>query len=159
MLRQVLHRKLLGNGKGLARHPTGRRSTSYRKRYVNKTAKPLLCDCHNLFLSDANSDEEYSDWNEKADEITCLFCPTKEPDMPRILQHMLANHGFDFQFYVSDLDFYQRIKLINYIRRQIHGFNCIFCERHCGDRRLLQDHMQNEDHCKIPDLKVFDQPL
>lgn len=80
--------------------------------------------------------------------------------MPHLFEHMLNNHGFDFPSAVRDLDFYQKIKLINYIRRQVHAFNCIYCERHCGDNSRLLNHMEQEGHFDVPpDAKVFDQPL
>lgn len=79
--------------------------------------------------------------------------------MAAIFQHMISQHNFNFQSCVRDLDFYQRIKLVNYIRRQMHAFICSYCEKYYGNSSTLENHMEQENHCQIPELKVFDQAL
>lgn len=106
-----------------------------------------------------NSDEEYSDWHEKADEITCLFCQHKEADVNKLCEHMNTNHNFDFNDVTKGLSFYQKIKLVNYIRKQLHNRECILCDVKCKSLDKLLDHMKEQEHFKLPDLEVFDQAL
>nr|CAH7728449.1 unnamed protein product [Callosobruchus chinensis] len=107
---------------------------------------------------EANSDEEYSDWNEKEDQITCLFCQYKDLNINTLCLHMDADHEFDFVLLTQDLDFYQKIKLVNYTRKQIHNNKCIYCDAPFKSFALLEEHMVAEKHYKLPTLKVFDQP-
>lgn len=105
-----------------------------------------------------NADEEYSDWCEQDDFITCLFCHVKERNIYVLCIHMDGDHDFDFLEQTEKLDFYQKIKLVNYIRKQLHENKCVFCDFSCEDASSLQKHLLEEKHCKIPELKVFDQP-
>ncbi|CAG9854438.1 unnamed protein product [Phyllotreta striolata] len=108
--------------------------------------------------SEANADEEYSDWNEQEDQIVCLFCKAKETDINLLCLHMETNHGFDFALSTQSMDFYQKIKLINYIRKQIHENRCLFCDEAFDSLSSLEEHLSKENHIKIPDIKVFNQP-
>ncbi|KAJ8917260.1 hypothetical protein NQ315_002277 [Exocentrus adspersus] len=105
-----------------------------------------------------NADEEYSDWNEEADQITCLFCRSKEENIHVLCLHMEADHGFDFVEQTEGLDFYQKIKLVNYIRKQMHSNRCVFCDTAFESFARLQEHFVAEEHYKRPDVKIFDQP-
>ncbi|XP_018562000.1 zinc finger protein 277 [Anoplophora glabripennis] len=105
-----------------------------------------------------NADEEYSDWCEQDDFITCLFCQVKDRNIYVLCIHMDGDHDFDFLEQTENLDFYQKIKLVNYIRKQVHNNKCVFCDLPCGDSKSLQKHFLEEKHCRVPDLKVFDQP-
>ncbi|KAJ8980408.1 hypothetical protein NQ317_009403 [Molorchus minor] len=105
-----------------------------------------------------NSDEEYSDWNEQEDQIKCLFCDAKETNINVLCLHMDADHNFDFGQHTEDLNFYQKIKFINYIRKQRHDNKCFFCEEKVGDSAELRRHMEEQEHYQMPDVKLFDQP-
>lgn len=71
---------------------------------------------------------------------------------------MEVTHGFDFASSTKRLDFYQKVKLVNYIRRQVHNKRCIVCDLSLETMEELRDHMNKEDHYKLPDVKIFDQP-
>ncbi|KAG0204753.1 Protein arginine N-methyltransferase 3, partial [Mortierella sp. GBA30] len=69
-------------------------------------------------------DNGWDDWEDEegmsASEPKCLFCAQTFSSAREVFDHCTASHGFDFlrarhQF---DLDFYQSIRLINYIRKQ-----------------------------------------
>lgn len=69
-------------------------------------------------------DNGWDDWEDEegmaASDPQCLFCPQTFPSAREVFDHCTHNHGFDFlrarqQF---DLDFYQSIRLINYLRKQ-----------------------------------------
>lgn len=72
---------------------------------------------------------------------------------------MKKNHNFDFYGTTVALDFYQKIKLVNYIRKQIHNKQCIVCDLKCGHVEELLLHMEEEKHFSLPDLELFDQAL
>lgn len=110
-------------------------------------------------LGEVDSDEEYSDWNEKADQITCLFCQYKKSDINMLCNHMKNKHNFDFHVVTLDLNFYQKIKLVNYIRKQIHSKQCIVCDLKCENLEDLLIHMEDEKHFCLPSVEVFDQAL
>ncbi|KAJ8956399.1 hypothetical protein NQ318_015137 [Aromia moschata] len=122
--------------------------------------KPGKVNCLIIFVVDgeANTDEEYSDWNEPEDQITCLFCRAKDVNINLLCLHMEADHDFDFVQSTQALDFYQKIKLVNYVRRQTHDNRCFFCDSQCEDAKRLERHLMEEMHCKMPELSVFDQP-
>ncbi|KYQ48437.1 hypothetical protein ALC60_12493 [Trachymyrmex zeteki] len=107
--------------------------------------------------SSENEDEEssWSDWNDESITITCLFCNYSNNEFTCILRHMKETHSFDFEETVKDLTFYQKVKVVNYIKRQIQLQRCIFCETKSDN---VLEHMKNQQHCKIATQKVWDQP-
>ncbi|GAB5585425.1 hypothetical protein Unana1_00325 [Umbelopsis nana] len=71
---------------------------------------------------DSNNDN-WDDWDgeEEQEEMKCLFCPSKCDTASGVFSHCASVHKFDFvktrqQF---GLDFYQCIRLINYIRKEV----------------------------------------
>ena len=76
---------------------------------------------------------------------------------------MKVIHDFDFVEIKEEkkLSFYQQVKLVNYIRRQIHLGACIFCDeniekaKHSDEiyKENLLEHMKTESHIKLPDDK------
>lgn len=111
-----------------------------------------------MFLLVANSDDEYEDWCEQEDLIACLFCNQKEANINHLCLHMDADHDFGFVQLTIDLDFYQKIKLVNFIRKQMHNNKCIFCDRSYESSNCLRIHLKVEKHYKLPELTAFDQP-
>ncbi|XP_077256045.1 zinc finger protein 277 [Temnothorax americanus] len=107
--------------------------------------------------SSENEDEEssWSDWNDESIGITCLFCNYNSNEFTCVLRHMKETHSFDFEETVRDLTFYQKVKVVNYIKRQIQLKRCIFCETESDN---VLEHMKNQRHCKIVAQKVWDQP-
>ena len=70
---------------------------------------------------DANSDD-WSGWFEESQKAYCFFCKSSFTEAGKVYEHMNTDHGFDFIHMREEmhLSFYQQIKLINYIRRQVH---------------------------------------
>lgn len=109
--------------------------------------------------SNPDSEEEYGDWNESDSPIVCLFCTFKETDVNKLCGHMNSEHRFSFYALTRHLDFYQRIKLVNYIRHRIHNLRCPCCDEQFGSRNELSVHMGEEEHCRLPsETEKFDQP-
>ncbi|KAI8884698.1 S-adenosyl-L-methionine-dependent methyltransferase [Backusella circina FSU 941] len=68
-------------------------------------------------------DQTWDDWTgEDEEELSqCLFCSETFPDLLDAFKHIKNTHNFDFQKTrkTLGLDFYQCIRLINYIRTQV----------------------------------------
>ncbi|KAI0221928.1 zinc finger protein 277 [Lamellibrachia satsuma] len=109
-----------------------------------------------------DSNSEWEDWREEGGAQTvCLFCPHKSTLPQCTIHHMKDTHQFDLirlkQTMV--LNFYQQVKLINYIRRQMHQYRCIQCQERFTDHDTLMTHMQSSGHLgQVLDTTLWDQP-
>lgn len=85
----------------------------------------------------------------------CFFCPANYTDLKDLLNHMQVIHEFDYEEMKHELQlsFYQQIKLINFIRRQMHLNQCINCSEKFCDSDSLMAHMKTESHLKPPNEK------
>ncbi|KAK3836245.1 MAG: S-adenosyl-L-methionine-dependent methyltransferase [Linnemannia gamsii] len=69
-------------------------------------------------------DNGWDDWEDEdgmaAADPKCLFCPEIFPSAREVFDHCTKSHGFDFlrSRQQLNLDFYQSIRLINYLRKQ-----------------------------------------
>ncbi|KAJ2543078.1 hypothetical protein EV175_006008 [Coemansia sp. RSA 1933] len=65
-------------------------------------------------------DERWDDWEDDEMDMPmkCLFCAQTSPSAPTLFKHAKQCHGFDFLKVRADLklDFYQSMRLVNYIR-------------------------------------------
>ncbi|XP_055882944.1 zinc finger protein 277-like [Biomphalaria glabrata] len=118
-----------------------------------------------LKTSEKGSDEEdeWSGWEEDSQcKVVCLFCDTSLAVQSELQKHMKDNHGFDLLEvnHKLQLNFYQKVKLINYIRRQIYHKTCYGCQETFSDKESLTSHMEHfpEHLKKVPDAAVWDQP-
>ncbi|XP_012268924.2 zinc finger protein 277 [Athalia rosae] len=103
-----------------------------------------------------DGESAWSDWDEESADVVCLFCPHKNCDFPAILDHMIQEHRFNFEEATKDYDFYLRVKIVNFIRRQIHiQKKCVFCDEAPKD---LGEHMSKLSHCRLPVRRIWDQP-
>ena len=82
--------------------------------------------------SEEDSQEAWDDWHEDGASvpIACLLCPEAIPAAPEkaIFEH-LRQHGLDFWSLCEalQLDFYRRVKLANFIRREVAAARCFVC--------------------------------
>ncbi|CAK9825364.1 Zinc finger protein 277 [Anthophora retusa] len=153
-MRKKLHKRINPNNE------------EYDKFYINNYLEPgkswrykqsNLAESNGLEnQSSENEDEDtWSDWNDEDIGISCLFCSYSDKHFHLILTHMKTDHNFDFKIASKSLTFYQKVKVVNYVRRQIHLQQCVFCEIKTDN---VLEHMRNENHFKIPIQKVWDQP-
>jgi hypothetical protein len=113
------------------------------------------------------STRSWADWEEDVQESTmCLFDTQVLTSPKEALDHMNAVHGFDLSqlrksegIYICntyfskavptntqlDLDFYQIIVLINYIRHQSSLGACFSCKKPFKTETELADHYVKED--------------
>ncbi|KAL4701973.1 hypothetical protein ACJJTC_017819 [Scirpophaga incertulas] len=108
--------------------------------------------------SNEDSDPDWSEWIEdKGPLITCLLCEHTDMEYDNIISHMLTQHEFSFSNITEGLNFYQKIKIVNYIRRKIHLKQCLMCELIFHDSKNLEKHIKEMKHWSICKEK-WDQP-
>ncbi|CAD5224097.1 unnamed protein product [Bursaphelenchus okinawaensis] len=98
---------------------------------------------------DSDDEEEEESWHEwqedNTDEdqlrVVCLFCTNNQADIPSITEHMKDKHAFHIINYIQEnkLDFYERAKLVNFLRKKYHNPQ---------NRPISAD---NEDKAEVPD--------
>jgi len=73
-----------------------------------------------------DEDDDWSGWNGENPSCFCFFCPASFNEADKVYDHMKAEHKFDFKHIRDDkqLSFYQQVKMINYIRREVHTHAC-----------------------------------
>lgn len=58
-----------------------------------------------------------------------------------------------------DLEFYQQVKLVNYIRRELHQCRCHGCRRKFETKEEVVQHLKEAGHVMhLPDRTHWDQP-
>ncbi|XP_053741891.1 zinc finger protein 277 isoform X2 [Synchiropus splendidus] len=108
-----------------------------------------------------DDDDDWSDWQAHPVLAVCLFCDHQSDTMDQIYIHMKGAHGFDLHKLRTDLGlgFYQQVKLVNFIRRQIHQSRCYGCEEKFESRQEVLQHLELRGHVmKLPDMLTWDQP-
>ncbi|KAI3635666.1 hypothetical protein MIR68_006304 [Amoeboaphelidium protococcarum] len=124
-------------------------NTDYDQFYIINYLDPSRrCDCC------GESDFEWSDFNEDLEEsalqTACLFCNYVAPDPQQLLSHHLPReHSFNLtdlsaRFYLS---LYDKIKLINYLRRQqlVNGDCPSQTQANADIERLIMDNKEWRD--------------
>ncbi|XP_053282663.1 zinc finger protein 277 isoform X2 [Pleuronectes platessa] len=112
-------------------------------------------------LVDNDDDDDWSDWQAHPPSAVCLFCDDQSETMEQIYTHMKDSHDFDLHKLRTELNlrFYQQVKLVNFIRRQIHQSRCYGCEGKFLSRADVLRHIAAAGHVmKLPDVSTWDQP-
>ncbi|XP_030622368.1 zinc finger protein 277 [Chanos chanos] len=108
-----------------------------------------------------DEDDDWSDWQAHPVCAVCLFCEQHAETMEKIYIHMQEAHGFDLHKLKTDLNlkFYQQVKLVNYIRREIHQCRCFGCQQKFGSKAEVVYHLTDTGHMmEPPATSVWDQP-
>ncbi len=86
----------------------------------------LLTKCADEEASGATAipaDDNWDDWTDDATVagVLCLFCDKNFPSSTLCVDHLRLAHQFDLATMIDEwkLDFFARIKLINYVRRAV----------------------------------------
>lgn len=112
--------------------------------------------------SEEREEIELMDCQEESYRITCLFCKDTSTEFAEMVLHMKDIHNFDFYGLKCshNLDFYQQVKLVNYIRKQMHDNACTFCDDVYDCYGDLMKHMMGTGHISLfPDSSRWDQPM
>ncbi|XP_063696715.1 zinc finger protein 277 [Culicoides brevitarsis] len=111
-----------------------------------------------VFQTD-NSDSDWDQWTDEEIAIVCLFCNFSAGKFDAVKNHMNLAHGFDFDTITEDLNFYQRVKMVNFIRRQVQLKRCVNdCSMEFDTEENLLKHLTTENHFVIRDAKLYNQP-
>ncbi|KAJ1345753.1 hypothetical protein KIN20_000358 [Parelaphostrongylus tenuis] len=118
---------------------------------------------------DSDEEEEDNSWcewhedNVDSDEIrvVCLLCHESDDTAEGLLAHMKEKHEFDLVKLIDEnhLNVYQRMKLINYIRKQNFKAVCFVCQRDdIGNTQELAKHLQEQEKPikSLPDKTIWD---
>ncbi|KAM9815484.1 zinc finger protein 277 [Syngnathus typhle] len=106
-------------------------------------------------------DDDWSDWRACPMTAVCLFCNYRRDTMDEIYAHMKGAHDFDLQHLRAELklSFYQQVKLLNFIRRQIHQNRCHACQDKFGCRGDVLRHLRERRHAMtLPPARAWNQP-
>lgn len=127
-------------------------------KHHNKNVPQRIPNAENDRDSNVDSDPEWSEWvEEDGPQITCLLCEHTEMEYENMLDHMERKHDFSFSKATAGLDFYHKVKIVNYIRRQIHLKQCLSCETVFDDSVNLEKHLKEVKHWELKKEK-WDQP-
>lgn len=104
-------------------------------------------------------DSDWSDWQDHYQEIEimCLFCKHKEMEFELVIVHMNNQHRFNFEEVTKHLGFYQKVKLVNYVRRKVHLKQCLSCDVNCETSSDLISHMYEMNHIRC-DESNYEKP-
>ncbi|KAG9342288.1 hypothetical protein JZ751_016790 [Albula glossodonta] len=108
-----------------------------------------------------DQDDDWSDWQAHPVQAVCLFCEHQSETMDKIYAHMQESHGFDLHKLKETLDlrFYQQVKLVNYIRREIHQCRCYACQQKFESKAQVLQHLTEASHVmEVPEKSSWDQP-
>ncbi|CAG2116105.1 unnamed protein product [Medioppia subpectinata] len=132
------------------------------KREVDVDVKPDGAD-DGCDADEESEQNEWNDWSEsdpKDHHCICLFCEFAA-DIEPLKAHMKTVHDYDIDTVLIDRleDFYNRIKVINYMRRTIHECRCHYCGQRATTRDSLLVHLEFSGHSKLlPDECDYDSP-
>ncbi|KAI7894529.1 uncharacterized protein EV154DRAFT_498083 [Mucor mucedo] len=105
----------------------------------------------NYESDDEKRDESWADWEEDVQESTmCLFDTNVSTSPKEALAHMKSEHDFDLPKIrkEKELNFYQIIALINYIRHQSSLGKCFSCHKSLESETDLENHFKESDCIK-----------
>lgn len=107
---------------------------------------------------DSDSDSNWSDWEGDIQTLTCLFCAQSDTDFGKLKTHMREEHRVDFDGETAGMTFYDRVKIVNFIRRKVHVLECTKCDEKFKTSGELQTHLKQQSHYFIGDRKQWDLP-
>uniref|UniRef100_A0A6I8RCF2 Zinc finger protein 277 n=1 Tax=Xenopus tropicalis TaxID=8364 RepID=A0A6I8RCF2_XENTR len=103
--------------------------------------------------------EDWSDWEENPISAVCLFCENQEDTTEKLLCHMKVMILLTNIKSFTGLNFYQQVKLVNFIRRQMHQCRCHGCQGKFQSMAELTVHLEKEGHFgTLPERSLWDQP-
>ncbi|BFZ09032.1 hypothetical protein BsWGS_12071 [Bradybaena similaris] len=111
-----------------------------------------------------NEEDEWSGWNEEsASKFVCLFCDMTCVAVTELLDHMKETHSFDLHELSTklQLNFYQKVKIINFIRKQVYLNICYGCQQTFNAKEELLAHLnESPTHSQnLPDAEAWDQEI
>ncbi|KFQ85578.1 Zinc finger protein 277, partial [Phoenicopterus ruber ruber] len=110
-----------------------------------------------------NPEEDWSDWEEHPVCAVCLFCEQQADTTEKLYLHMQVRLVLNISSFITlelkSLNFYQQVKLVNFIRREIHHCRCYNCQEKFQSKGGLIGHMEETKHITfLPAKSTWDQP-
>ncbi|XP_037577358.1 zinc finger protein 277-like isoform X1 [Dermacentor silvarum] len=105
--------------------------------------------------------DEFEDWEDESEEtsLICLMCSEAYASIPTITRHMKDIHKFDFTKMRESLGFYQQVKVINYLRKQVYLNSCFVCSEKFRCHYQLLSHLSSNVHDNnVINKSCWDQP-
>lgn len=113
---------------------------------------------HHEKSSSDSSDSNWSDWEGDEQLVTCLFCSNTDPKYSEILKHMMIEHQVDFESETTNLKFYDKVKIVNFVRRATYSLQCIKCKKSFQNIIELQNHLKTNDHYTLGSSNEWNSP-
>lgn len=135
----------------------GRTSKAAAKSKASDLVRAAIIQSSNLFQSES-SDSDWSDWDGEKPLAKCLFCSRDSSDFKEFNDHLVSEHEVDFEQAIAALTFYERVKVVNYIRRQMYIFRCVTCNEECQNMVELQEHLKVKQHFGIGAKECWNKP-
>lgn len=107
---------------------------------------------------DSDSNSNWSDWEGDDQDVTCLFCAQKNCNFTELKTHMKLEHGIDFDRETEKMPFYDRVKMVNFVRRKMYTKECITCNERFQSSSNLQDHLIQSSHYSLGNSKDWNLP-
>ncbi|XP_004702638.1 zinc finger protein 277 isoform X1 [Echinops telfairi] len=107
-----------------------------------------------------HQEDDWSDWEEHPVSAVCLFCEKQAETIETLYVHMEDAHEFNLLKIKSELglNFYQQVKLVNFIRREVHQCRCYGCQVKFKSKADLRTHMEETKHISLlPERQTWDQ--
>lgn len=118
----------------------------------------LVAEHSRVFQTADGTDSDWSDWEGDPESISCLFCAHTELKFGLLKTHIHKEHSLDLDNELADLSFYQKVKVVNYIRRQMYTSKCVTCAEAFDTRSALEAHLAEAKHYGIGNKAQWDQP-
>lgn len=99
-----------------------------------------------ISVSWEKEEAEVSDWtDDRQQSLVCLFCRREDQEFASLAHHMDLDHGFKWEERLKDMDFYQRIKFLNFTRKKVKDRTCFSCDQTFEQESELMAHLKQQD--------------
>ncbi|KHN82741.1 Zinc finger protein [Toxocara canis] len=118
---------------------------------------------------DSDEEEEEDSWHEWQEDnldeeqtrVVCLFCEESNDHAAPLIDHIKEVHHFDIMGIIEKekLDTYDRMKMLNFIRKQNYNAVCFVCGKSdLGSLQELRKHLADSDHLAkgLPERAIWD---
>ena len=81
--------------------------------------------CPINYSTDEDEAGSFSGWTDKKELAICLICKHACHGVDRVFEHMKNEHRFDFKVVTAEMEYYDIIKMVNFIRRVVAYFQML----------------------------------
>lgn len=135
------------------------RKKIHSKAYIKVDNNQINLNKSSIFERD--NDSNWSDWEEDDQDITsihCLFCDEENDDFTKLKIHIKHSHGIDFDQLTESMSFYDKVKIVNFVRRKMYTLECITCYERFKATSELYEHLKEKNHYSLGNEKDWNIP-